>query len=141
MEDIIDTVNWDFVIGEEAFYSHFSPKEVVLDLAIVTPTAACNRASLTLMWLNLFAHKQSENVTLYSAHVCAAKEDRDAGGMQSRKPEPWKELRAALLDAGLENRVISELKTWLDQDPLRPVQVELTEDQVNLLGISTERPN
>jgi len=93
------------------------------------------------MWLNLFAHKQSENVTLYSAHVCAAKQDRDAGGMQSRKPEPWNELRAALLDAGLENRVISELKTWLDQDPLRPVQVELTEHQVNLLGIPTERPN
>lgn len=112
-----------------------------MDLAIVSPTVACNRASLTLMWLNLFAHKQSENVTLYSAHVCAAKQDRDAGGMQSRKPEPWNELRAALLDAGLENRVISELKTWLDQDPLRPVQVELTEHQVNLLGIPTERPN
>ncbi len=92
------------------------------------------------MWLNLFAHN-TENVTLYSAHVCATQEDRDAGGMQSRAPEPWGRLRDALANAGIEERVLAELKTWLDQDPLRPVQVEVTVEQVNRLGIATEKPN
>jgi hypothetical protein len=92
------------------------------------------------MWLNLFAHN-TENVTLYSAHVCAAQEDRDAGGMQSRAPEPWSRLREALANAGIEERVLAELKTWLDQDPLRPVQVEVTVEQVNRLGIAIEKPN
>ena len=91
------------------------------------------------MWLNLFAHN-TENVTLYSAHVCA-REDRDTGGMQSRAPEPWGRLREALANAGIEERVLAELKTWLDQDPLRPVQVEVTMEQVNRLGIATEKPN
>jgi hypothetical protein len=91
------------------------------------------------MWLNLFAHN-TENVTLYSAHACAA-EDRDAGGMQSRAPEPWGRLRDALANAGIEERVLAELKTWLDQDPLRPVQVEVTVEQVNRLGIAIEKPN
>lgn len=93
------------------------------------------------MWLNLFAHEQTDDITLYSAHVCAAKEDRDAGGMQSRPPEPWPHLRSALRKAGLEDQVITELKNWLDHDPLRPVQVEVTEEQVNRLGLSTVKPN
>lgn len=93
------------------------------------------------MWLNLFAHTQPDNITLYSAHVCAAKEDRDTGGMQSRPPEPWPRLRSALLEVGLEEDVISELKNWLDHDPLRPVQVEVTEEQVNGLGMPSGKPN
>lgn len=93
------------------------------------------------MWLNLFAHQQDGNETLYSAHVCAAKENPDSGGMQSRPPERWKNLREALLAAGIEPRVIAELKLWLDQDPLRPVQVEVTEEQVNQLGIDSAKPN
>lgn len=93
------------------------------------------------MWLNLFAHQQDGNETLYSAHVCAAKENPDSGGMQSRPPERWNTLRDALVSAGLEGRVIAELKAWLDQDPLRPVQVEVTEEQVNRMGIAIEKPN
>lgn len=93
------------------------------------------------MWLNLFAHQNNGDEILYSAHVCAAKEDRDAGGLQSRPPQSWNEMHNALLSAGIESKVIAELKTWLDQDPLRPVQVEITEEQVNRLGIETEKPN
>jgi hypothetical protein len=93
------------------------------------------------MWLNLFAHQQNGNETLYSAHVCSAKENPDSGGMQSRPPETWKNLRNALLSAGIEPRVTTELKLWLDQDPLRPVQVEVTEEQVNRLGITTDKAN
>jgi hypothetical protein len=91
------------------------------------------------MWLSLFAHQQSDNITLYSAHICAAKDDRDSGGMESRPPQSWEQLRAALLAAEIESEVISELKTWLDKDPLNPVQVEVTEDQVNRLGLPTAR--
>ena len=91
------------------------------------------------MWLSLFAHQQTNNNTLYSLHVCTAKEDRDAGGMESRPAQPWDELRGALTDAGIESRVVTELKTWLDKDPLMPVQVEVTEEQVNRLGLPTAR--
>jgi hypothetical protein len=91
------------------------------------------------MWLSLFAHPQSGDITLYSAHICAAKEDRDTGGMESRPAQPWDQLQAALLAAEIETKVISELKTWLDKDSLNPVQVEVTEDQVNRLGLPTAR--
>ena len=90
------------------------------------------------MWLNLFAHPRNGDITLYSAHACAAKEDKDAGGLQSRPPEPWPVLYKALLSAGLEEPVIGELKQWLDQDPVRPVQVEITQHQAGLLGIDTD---
>ena len=87
------------------------------------------------MWLNLFAHLRPENETLYSAHACAGKEDADAGGMQSRPPERWPTLHSALRQAGLEEQVIGELKEWLDRDPVRPVQVEITTHQASLLGL------
>ncbi len=90
------------------------------------------------MWLNLFAHQRNGDITLYSAHACAAKEDKDAGGLQSRPPEPWPKLYNALRGAGLEEAVIGELKQWLDQDPVRPVQVEITEHQASLLGIDIQ---
>jgi hypothetical protein len=91
------------------------------------------------MWLSLFAHQQTNNNTLYSLHICTAKEDRDAGGMESRPAQAWDSLRGSLMDAGIESRVVAELKTWLDKDPLTPVQVEVTEDQVNRLGLPTAR--
>ena len=72
------------------------------------------------MWLSLFAHQRTNDHTLYSLHVCTAKEDRDAGGMESRPAQPWDALRGALTDAGIESRVVAELKTWLDKDPLMP---------------------
>jgi hypothetical protein len=59
--------------------------------------------------------------------------------MESRPPQPWEQLQAALLAAGNRKQVISELKIWLDKDPLNPVQVEVTEDQVNRLGLPTAR--
>ena len=93
------------------------------------------------MWLSLFAHQQNGNGTLYSAHTCALKEERDSGGMESRPPQPWRELRTALLEAGIEERVVDELKSWLDNDPLNPVQVEVTEEQVNRLGLSISKTN
>lgn len=93
------------------------------------------------MWLNLFAHQQTNDITLYSAHICAAQEDRDAGGMQSRPPEPWQHLRSAMLNAGIEDEVIVQLKKWLDHDPLRPVQIEVTEEQVTRLGLPAGKPN
>jgi hypothetical protein len=91
------------------------------------------------MWLSLFAHQRMNSHTLYSLHVCTAKEDRDAGGMESRPAESWDDLRGSLIDAGIESRVIGELKIWLDRDPLTPVQVEITEEQVNRLGLPTAR--
>lgn len=93
------------------------------------------------MWLNLFAHQQNGGITLYSAHVCTAKEDLDTGGMQSRPPEPWQQLRTAMLNAGIEEPVITQVKNWLDHDPIRPVQVEVTEEQVNRLGLPSEKLN
>jgi hypothetical protein len=90
------------------------------------------------MWLSLFAHQQTNN-TLYSLHICTAKEDRDAGGMESSPAQSWDSLRGSLMDAGIESRVVAELKTWLDKDPLTPVQVEVTEEQVNRLGLPTAR--
>jgi hypothetical protein len=91
------------------------------------------------MWLSLFAHQRTNNNTLYSLHVCTAKEDRDAGGMESRPAQPWDALRGSLMDAGIESRVVAELKTWLDKDPLAPVQVEITEEQASRLGLPATR--
>jgi hypothetical protein len=92
---------------------------------------------LMSMWLNLFAHLRPNEETLYSAHACAAKEETDGGGMQSRPPERWPNLHKALQQAGLEEQVITELKRWLDQDPVRPVQVEITKQQAGWLGLDT----
>jgi hypothetical protein len=40
-----------------------------------------------------------------------------------------------LQQAGIEAQVINELKQWLDKDPVRPVQVEITVHQASLLGL------
>jgi phage-related baseplate assembly protein len=87
------------------------------------------------MWLNLFAHVHPGVEPLYSAHACAAKDEKDVGGMQSRPPESWHSLYSALQQAGIEAQVINELKQWLDKDPVRPVQVEITVHQASLLGL------